>query len=139
MAQINATDIAIWFNETLTPTGAVGYSTNATLTVTTEAINATSKDDAGWERSLGGLRNWEIAVEALADYTAGENVETFFDAIANRTSTARVIFNVGGTATYYGEVLVTSFDLSGEMETVATLSVTLKGSGALTTSIPAGW
>jgi predicted secreted protein len=139
MAQINATDIAIWFGETTTPSGAVGYSTNATLTISAEALNATTKDDGGWEKSLGGIRTWEITAEALADYTANENVETFFDAIANRTNTCRVIFVVGGTETYYGEAFVTSMDLSGEMETVATVSVTLKGSGALTTTEPAGW
>lgn len=149
MAQLNGSNVVIWLDATATPTASekVLFTTNATLSITHDLPDATTKDSAGWAEHISGLRSWEVTVDGLTDFggAAGDNITDIWDLIDNRTTTARMIFavdaNDDGTATayYYGEVSVANLELTNEMEAVASFSGTLTGNGALTTTTPASW
>ena len=146
MAQLNGSNVVIWFNKTTTPDAddKVLFTTNCTLSITHDLPDATTKDSAGWAEHISGLRSWEVTVDGLTDFggSAGDNVTDLWDLIDNRTTTARMIFAVddnddgSATAYYYGEVSVANLELTNEMEATASFSGTLTGNGALTTTDP---
>jgi len=146
MAQINGSNVVVWLDDSTTPTASekVLFTTNATLSITHDLPDATTKDSAGWAEHISGLRSWEVSVDGLSDFggSAGDNINDLWGLIDNRTTTARMIFAVdanddgSATAYFYGEVSLANLELSNEMEATASFSGTLTGNGALTTSDP---
>ena len=147
MAQLNGSNVVVWFNKTTTPTASdkVLFTTNCTLSITHDLPDATTKDSAGWAEHISGLRSWEVTVDGLSNFDSGENILDLWDLIENRETTVRMIFAVdenddgSATAFFYGEVSLANLELTNEMEATASFSGTLTGNGPLSTTIPSGW
>lgn len=149
MAQLNGSNVVIWLDETTTPTASekVLFTTNATLSITHDLPDATTKDSSGWAEHISGLRSWEVTVDGLSDFggSAGDNITDLWDLIDGRVTTARMIFAVdedddgSASAYFYGEVSLANLELTNEMEATASFSGTLTGNGPLSTSTPSGW
>lgn len=116
---------------------AIAHSQNATLTISRELPDATTKDSGGWEEHLtgAGLRSAEGSVEGLADYATGENVETLYDFLDNRNDvTVSFGSTQSGETIFTGDAGFSNLELDSPNEEAATISADWKFNGAPTKS-----
>lgn len=109
---------------------------NASLKRTADSIDSTSKDTAGfWKESLQGFKSFSIDadgcfIESDAAYATLEN------AFLNSTNVDVYIELPSGTQ-YKGNCTIKEFSLEFPYDSLSTYKLSLDGSGALTTVVPA--
>ena len=117
-----------------------------TLTITSDTIDVSSKDDGFYGASIPGKINWEISAEniytekAFDDLYAKAQARQVFDVVFGRVAN----YNAEGLGenenwspdsvkhtTYTGKVTLTNMTLNANNGEVTSFSATLKGVGAL--------
>ena len=114
---------------------ALAHSTDATLTVTQDAPDTTTKDSAGWKENLiDGNRGWEISASGLVTYDAANTApHLLLDAILNNAATI-LKFSTGvvGDEEFTGTAKMTSFSENGPQNAPTSYEITYLGNGPLT-------
>lgn len=125
MAIQNATAV------TLSVAGEVmAHATSASLSVSMDLRDSTTKSSAGWSESLGGLKSWEMSGDAFVDLTStNASMADCFDALIAGAAVAAV-FTVD-SETYTGSAFITSVSADAGVEENTTFSVSLTGTAAL--------
>jgi predicted secreted protein len=130
MALINGTNLVLKIGGV-----PILKATTASLEISVDMPDATTKDSAGWAEFFAGVRSWTVSSDGLVDYASSANVETdeLVTMLINR-STVAITFTTGasGDAQLAGNAYVTSISQTADMESPAGFSVTLQGTGALT-------
>lgn len=117
-----------------------------TLTITSDTIDVSSKDDGFYGASIPGKINWEISAEniytekAFDELYAKAQARQVFDVVFGRVAN----YNAEGLGenenwapdstkhtTYTGKVTLTNMTLNANNGEVTSFSATLKGVGAL--------
>ena len=126
MAIQNATAV------TLSVAGEVmAHATSASLSISMDLRDSTTKSSAGWSESLGGLKSWEMSGDAFVDLAATDaSMADCFDLLIAGTAVAAV-FNID-TETYTGQALITSVSADAGVEENTSFSVSLTGTSVLT-------
>ncbi len=110
----------------------IGEARDATLSISTNEIEATSFDSGGWNEYIPGLKEWNVDVEALYIPTniAQENL---WDALVNGTSLKIKLLPKTGTGNigYTGGVFVTSWEINPTPDDAVSVSVSFRGTGEL--------
>lgn len=131
----------------------IAFGTNATMNITTEEVDISNKMMSGnWKGSLPGQKSFSITSESLLTQKEGQysfdtlldkqiNDETFefFMGEAKVTNQTPVggEFELDKTKKYYtGTVMITSLDLTSEVNNIATCSASFSGVGALVPGTP---
>ena len=135
MALINGTNLTIKVGN---PAHPLLKATTASLELSVDLPDATTKDSAGWSEFFAGVRSWTLSSDGLVNYTNDANrVETdeLVTMLINRTAVV-VEFS---TATsndmkLSGSAFITSISQTADMESPAGFSVSFQGTGALTQS-----
>jgi len=105
----------------------------ASLEISQELPDATTKDSLAWAENINGLRSWSVSVSGLCDFSNNANADTLTDMIFNRADASLQFFPQTNTNIYfYGNVDLESCSISAPMEDVCTLEGSLKGNGTLT-------
>lgn len=106
--------------------------TNCSMSVNADLFDTTSKESAGWKSVMPGLRDVSYSGEGLADFAAGSTytLTEIFNAYNSRTLLSVKFTN--GTNTFSQSGYIASFEISGPMEDVATYTIEITGTGALT-------
>lgn len=128
---INTTSFALYHGATPTK---IAHSTGASISLSHDPRDITTKDSAGWTELLEGIRGWEGSIEGLhaMDDVAGANI--LYNAVLNRTALS-VVFttNVTGDKKFSGTVYLTSCELGAPgQEDNATYNASFTGTGAIT-------
>ncbi len=112
-------------------------ATNCTLTLNHGAINATCKDGGSWQGNIPGVRSWEITTDNLYDPDASNGFVDVSDLILDDNNECTVVFGQdnAGEIIWYGEAMISTCNLNGAIEEVATWSATFVGNGALTRGV----
>ena len=132
MALINGTNLTI-------KVGGVALlkATTASLELSVDLPDATTKDSAGWSEFFAGVRSWTLSSDGLVDYATDAKVETdeLVTMLINRATVA-VTFSTAtsGDMLLSGNAYVTSISQTADMESPAGFSVSFQGTGALTQS-----
>lgn len=138
MAIVNATDIVVKINTTVggTPDQQLIHCTSASLSISREMRDSTTKSSLGWSESLAGLKSWEISGDGFVDFATTANFENTPELITQMLQadpSVEVAFGTGTAGqTYQGEAFITSFSIDAGVEENATYSLTLQGTGDLT-------
>ncbi len=114
---------------------ALAHSTDATLTVTQDAPDTTTKDSAGWKENLiDGNRGWEMSASGLVTFDAVNTAPAdLLDAILNNTATVLKFTTAeSGDDEYTGTAKLTSFSINGPQNAPTSFEVTYLGNGPLT-------
>lgn len=135
MTQIKGLDMGIYVMEEQFPGepeqwSLVGGGRGATLSMSGESMDITSKDSDGWMDSIAGFKSWESSTDGVVtlDNAAYERLEEAFF-----TGTkVHVSFKKASGYGYTGKALVESLELEAGHEDVVTYSISLKGAGKLT-------
>lgn len=146
MAIENATDIVLQVSTDATEGNlqSVAYTTSASLSMTLDLRDSTTKSSAGWSESLGGLKSWELSGDGfveLADtvtdtdpYTGSSGTLMGFTKLWDLWAAGTEIYvKFGRSAKHYeGKAIISSLSADAGVEENASFSLTLTGTAALT-------
>ena len=126
----------------------IAYGTSATMNITTEEIDITNKMmSGGWKGTLPGQKSFSITSESLLTQKEGQySFDTLLDKqikdetlefflgeakVTEQTRTGGK-FELDKTKKHYtGTVMITSLDLTSEVNGIASCSASFTGIGAL--------
>ena len=134
MAIISGTGYAVW-----NATERLWSCDSCSLNVDADLPPATTKEDAGWEKHINGLRKWSIDYSGVYEDAGGTSVlmtpAEILAAIIARTADAAVAFKpTSGTATtgWTGNGTFASIKIDAPMEQPIKFSGTIVGNAPLT-------
>ena len=113
----------------------IGHSTDATITVTRDAPETTTKTSAGWkEFLLDGNAGWEMSCSGLVTFDAANNApDAILDSILNKTAVTVKFTNANvGDVEFTGSAILTSFSENSPQNAPVSFETTFLGNGALT-------
>jgi predicted secreted protein len=129
-------------------TEVIAFATSCSLSIATDAPDASTKQSLGWADEIGGQKSWSLTTDGLATVVPGA-VATYISttelsnlAIARTAVTVKFttvdnstvggVTPVTGDTIYSGSAFIESVDMTADMENPVTYSVSFKGTGALT-------
>ena len=132
---INGTLVALWKDIAGTPT-KIANLTSTDFELSKDTIDATNKDGGTYKEFLVGLSGWTMNAEGIFEEDAGVTgvsaKDLLDDIIAGAPITVVMTSNASGDLKLSGSAVITSFAWSAPVNDIATFSVSLQGSGALT-------
>ena len=134
---MNSTDVVIQISEDDGTTyDIIGRATSASLSVSMETRDTTTKDSAGWQENLEGLKSWSLSGDGLVTYSIAGDYETpddLFTLLSNRTL-VKVKFGsaTSGEIDYTGDAYLVSYEQEAGVEENVTYSFGFTGTGVLT-------
>ena len=134
---MNSTDVVIQISEDDgTSYDIIGRATSASLSVSMETRSTTTKDSAGWDENLEGLKSWSLSGDGLVTYSISGDFDTpddLFTLLSNRTL-VKVKFGsaTSGEIDYTGDAYLVSYEQEAGVEENVTYSFGFTGTGVLT-------
>jgi len=134
---MNSTDVVIQISEDDGTTyDIIGRATSASLSVSMETRETTTKDSAGWQENLEGLKSWSLSGDGLVTYSISGDYDTpddLFTILSNRTL-VKVKFGsaTSGEIDYTGDAYLASYEQEAGVEENVTYSFSFTGTGTLT-------
>lgn len=134
---MNSTDVVIQISEDSGTTyDIIGRATSASLSVSMETRDTTTKDSAGWQENLEGLKSWSLSGDGLVTYSIAGDYDTpddLFTLLSNRTL-VKVKFGSAttGEIDYTGDAYLVSYEQEAGVEENVTYSFSFTGTGTLT-------
>ena len=134
---MNSTDVVIQISEDDgTSYDIIGRATSASLSVSMETRDTTTKDSAGWQENLEGLKNWSLSGDGLVTYSISGDYDTpddLFTLLSNRTL-VKVKFGsaTSGEIDYTGDAYLVSYEQEAGVEENVSYSFGFTGTGVLT-------
>ena len=128
MAVTRGLEILVYIGEV-----AVGGQKNCTLSMESETIDVSNKNDNGWSSFIGGAKSWSVSCDGqfITDDAGQKAIMTAFVGGTNVTVEMK---NDDESVFFSGTAQITSVEVEASFDDVATLSMELQGLGALTTT-----
>lgn len=108
---------------------AVGAQRGASLGMSAETLDKTSKDSDGWQESLAGLKSWTLSTDGLLILN-DEGYMALEDAYM-MSENVLVQFSTKTGAIYEGDAIITTIDLDAPYDDLSSYSAEFQGSGEL--------
>lgn len=113
----------------------LGHSTSATLSLSNDLPEATTKDSSGFQEVIAGVISGEISFEGLVAYDDSLNVIELNDYILARTQLTAVFGTaVSGDDVYTAEGFLSSVENTADMESPSSYSGSITLTGQITKS-----
>jgi len=123
------------------------FSTNASLSISTEVREASSKDSENWKDKQPGRNEWSASTDVLYNMSTSGTTQSINDLWVYFTGGTQVAITFGsktGTTPswtldsnmkyFSGNAIISAFEFTAPDGETATASISLEGSGALTIS-----
>lgn len=144
MEKIEGKDLMVFLRGSDDVLRAVAVSTSCTLSVDRELHEVAWPGDGLWRRYRTGLRGWEVTVDGLLGVDTPDplpliegsdgGVLLAFSSVAPHPAGEPALgFTPDGRLSRYGYALLSSLSEAGEDGSLATRSLTFRGTGALLT------
>jgi|TARA_R100000951_G_C2613363_1_gene171946 TP901-1 family phage major tail protein len=128
----NGTNLILKFHSTDGSEVAVGHSTSASLSLSADLPDATTKDSSGFNEVIAGTRTGELSFEGLVAYDDSNNAVEAADYLIARTKVYWEFgTSVSGDEVYSGAGFLNSVEMSAEMESPVTYSGSITVTGAI--------
>ena len=111
---------------------AVAHSTSASISFNNDLRDVTTKDSAGFQENIGGLKSFELSTDALQDISADQDFHDFFSDISQRNEVSVQFSERGSGVKWEGSGYVSSLSMDAGVEENVTYSVTITGTGVVT-------
>tara|TARA_R110002012_G_scaffold147018_1_gene305423 strand:+ start:513 stop:1289 length:777 start_codon:yes stop_codon:yes gene_type:complete len=112
----------------------IAHSTSASISFNNDLRDVTTKDSAGFQENIGGLKSFELSSDALQDINADLDFKEFYDDINERNE---VIIKFAERATsgtdvkWEGSGYISSLSMDAGVEENVTYSVTITGTSSV--------
>ena len=129
MALINGTNLVIKIAG-----NPIMKATTASLEMSVDMPDATTKDSAGWAEFFAGVRSWTLSSDGLIDYASSGSVETdelVALLIARQPVAVTFSTSTAGDMVLSGNAYITSISQTADMESPSGFSVSFQGTGTL--------
>lgn len=112
---------------------SIGHATDASLSITHEPRDITSKDSSGWRELLEGLRSWSASGSGFFAEDAAYSFEDLLGNVTTRTKVQiRFTTAISGDTYWQGNGYLSSLEkTSSGAEDNVTYSFSIEGSGAI--------
>tara|TARA_R110001583_G_scaffold66363_1_gene190853 strand:- start:280 stop:696 length:417 start_codon:yes stop_codon:yes gene_type:complete len=131
----NGTNLLLKFAAGSSSAVAIGHSTSCSLSLSNDLPEATTKDSAGFQEVIAGVKSGEISFEGLVAYDDANNAIEAADLLIART---KINWTFGtaesGDSVYSGSGFLSSVEMSAEMESPVTYSGSITVTGAIAKS-----
>ena len=112
---------------------AVAHSIDATISISQETPDATTKDSNQWVEHIRGNKSWEVSGSGLLAFDATMGAVELIDLLMGGTSVyIRFSNNNAGDIAYEGYVSVTASSINAPQNSATGFDFTFVGTGALT-------
>lgn len=127
LGKMNATDLAIYLDGAL-----IGHATEASISISEEPRDTTTKQSGAWRELAEGLRSWSGSTSHFHAEDASVNVDDLFTKLNNR-SAADILFSTeqSGDKRWSGSARITSIEVNAGVEDNVSLSISFEGTGEL--------
>ena len=112
---------------------AIAGQKGCTLTMESDTIDTSNKNDAGWASFIGGAKQWSVSCDGQF-VVDDEGQKAIMDAVIAGTEVEVEMKNQGEKIYYKGKACITSVEVDAQFDDVATLAVEFQGLGALAVS-----
>lgn len=139
MAKITGISFLVKINTSTTGTPtytSVGGQRSATLSLSTNEIDASDKLSDGWAENLAGLRKWSISGNGCGDDADAACAALEAAWLANKQ--LEVQLETPSGKKYDGLATITDLSYDAPHDDMFTYSITMSGTGALTITPAAG-
>jgi len=111
----------------------VAHTTDITFKLDNAMVDVTTRNSNGWKETLAGIRTWSLAVTGVVAFDDTTGWMAFVQGVVNR-SLFTVKFSTGITGDFYfsGNGHISATGSTAKMETGATFTGTVEGTGPLT-------
>jgi len=122
----------------------VAFSNTTKLSISTSAINATTKDSGIFNEKFPGHLDWNMSTDGLMSYTVSgstNSIDDIYVLMLTRTPVSIYFASKTGSSpswtvdatkkVFSGSAIITSLDMNADIDN-ATYSIKLEGTGALT-------
>ena len=139
MSQVNGKDIGIYFAATGQTPVLIAAATSGELSLSTDSIETSNKDTAGFKTFIPGRKSGSISMEAMFIPTdSAISYDDIFDLWKNDTVLDVEYKHAGtGNKTYSAQGVITSLGQSAPDGEVVTFSAEIQLSGAISRSVNA--
>jgi predicted secreted protein len=113
-------------------------STSASLSLTLDTPEATTKDSGGFQNLIAGVKSGEISFEGLVAYDSGSGVQIgdISDELISGTSVSwEFSTDVSGDDKYSGNGFISSIEITADMESPVSYSGTIVTTGTITQGV----
>ena len=115
---------------------ALAHTIDATLSISQELPDATTKDSNKWVEHITGNKSWEVSGSGLVALDNSFNADYLIQALMNGTRLAIAFStNVSGDTTYYGDISVSASSINAPQNSAVGFDFTFVGTGALTSVV----
>ena len=115
-------------------------STSASLSLTLDTPEATTKDSGGFQDLIAGVKSGEISFEGLVAYDSGSGsqIGDISDELISGTSVSwEFSTDVSGDDKYSGNGFISSIEITADMEAPVSYSGTIVTTGVITQGVEA--
>lgn len=123
----NGTNLLLKLGSSNSNEAIIGHTTSASMSISVDLPEATTKDSNGFQEVIAGLKSAEISFDGLVDYTDSQNVAELNTFLLARTE---IFFEFGTAAS--GDQLITGSGFLSSIETTAEMESPVSFSGSLT-------
>ena len=129
----NGTNLLLKFAQDGSSPVVIGHSTSASLSLSNDLPEITSKDSAGFQEVIPGVKSAEISFEGLVSYTDTNNVKEISELLLNRSKLDWSFATAtSGDQVFTGEGYLSSVEVSSETESPVTYSGSITVTGTIT-------
>ena len=134
---VNSTLLKIYAGASADPTTVIANCTDASLSITHDLRDITTKDSAGWRELNEGLRSFSISASALYETDADNDFQSLYDDYINTRTPIfwKMAESAAGGIVLSGCGFISSIELSSPgSEDNVSFSLTIEGDGDITSS-----
>ena len=123
--------IVITSGETLNSYEPIAHSTSASISFNNDLRDVTTKDSAGFQENIGGLKSFELSSDALQDINADLDFKEFYDDINEQNEVIIKFAERDSGVRWEGSGYVSSLSMDAGVEENVTYSVTITGTSSV--------
>ena len=110
---------------------AVAHSTSASISFNNDLRDVTTKDSAGFQENIGGLKSFELSTDALQDISEDQDFHDFFSDISQRNEVSVQFSERGSGVKWEGSGYISSLSMDAGVEENVTYSVSITGTSSV--------
>ena len=123
--------IVIQSGETLDDYEPIAHSTSASISFNNDLRDVTTKDSAGFQENIGGLKSFELSSDALQDINADLDFKEFYDDINERNEVIIKFAERDSGVKWEGSGYISSLSMDAGVEENVTYSVSITGTSSV--------
>lgn len=123
--------IVLTSGETLDDYEPIAHSTSASISFNNDLRDVTTKDSAGFQENISGLKSFELSSDALQDINADLDFKEFYDDINERNEVIIKFAERDSGVRWEGSGYVSSLSMDAGVEENVTYSVTITGTSSV--------